>query len=107
VLYATLNGEGRVVKIDLETGEVIAKVRTGNAPRSMAMSADGEVLYVVNYNSDTMSKVLTDSFEEVQEVRTADKPIGITVDPQNANVWVSNYSGVLQIFEDAVVEGSA
>ncbi|MGI9607399.1 MAG: YncE family protein [Acidimicrobiales bacterium] len=103
-LYATLNGEGRVVKIDIETGEVVEAVRTGNAPRSMAMSPDGEVLYVVNYNSDTMSKVLTETMEEVQEVRTADKPIGITVDPSNANVWVSNYSGVLQIFAEELAE---
>ena len=43
---------------------------------------------------------ITETMEEVQELRTADKPIGITVDPQNANVWVSNYSGVLQIFEE-------
>ena len=99
-LYATLNGEGRVIKIDLATGEVVERVRTGDAPRSMAMSTDGEVLYVVNYVSDTMSKVLTSTMEEIQELRTADKPIGITVDPNNANVWVSNYSGVLQIFED-------
>ena len=88
------------MKIDIETGEVIARVSTGQAPRSMAISSDGEALYVVNYDSNTMSKVLTDEFEEVQEVRTADKPIGITVDPNNANVWVSNYTGVLQIFED-------
>lgn len=101
-LYATLNGEGKVIKIDVETGEVVESVRTGDAPRSMAMSVDGQVLYVVNYFSNSMSKVLTDSFEEVQEVKTADKPIGITVDPIGANVWVSNYSGVLQIFEDQV-----
>jgi len=99
-LYATLNGEGRVIKIDLETNEVVERVRTGDAPRSMAISTDGTTLYVVNYNSDTMSKVLTADMEEVQELRTADKPIGITVDPNTSNVWVSNYSGVLQIFAD-------
>lgn len=99
-LYVTLNGEGRVVKVDLESGEVVESVRTGAAPRSMAMSSDGEVLYVVNYDSNTMSKVLTDTMEEVQELRTAEKPIGITVDPVSSNVWVSNYSGVIQIFED-------
>lgn len=99
-LYATLNGAGEVVKIDLSTNEVVATVRTGDAPRSMAISVDGEALYVVNYNSDTMSKVLTDTMEEVQELRTAEKPIGITVDPITSNVWVSNYSGVLEIYED-------
>ena len=99
-LYATLNSEGTVVKIDATTGEVLEEVRTGDAPRSMAISEDGEALYVVNYNSDTVSKVLTETMEELQELETADKPIGITVDPASSNVWVSNYSGVLQIFED-------
>ena len=103
-LYATLNGDGKVVKIDADTGEVVESVRTGDAPRSMAMSGDGSVLYIVNYFSDSLSKVVTDSFEEVQEIPTADKPIGITVDPLRATVWVSSYSGVLQIFEDQVVE---
>lgn len=99
-LYATLNGEGRVIKIDLATREIVEKVRTGDAPRSMAISDDGEALYVVNYVSNTMSKVMTRDMEEVQELRTAEKPIGITVDPNTSNVWVSNYSGVLQIFQD-------
>ena len=99
-LFATLNRDGEVVKIDLETGNVVAEVRTGDAPRSMAISEDGEALYVVNYDSNTLSKVLTETMEEVQEVVTADLPIGITVDPVTDNVWVSNYSGVLQIYED-------
>lgn len=99
-LYATLNGDGRVVKIDLETNTVQSGTRTGEAPRSMAISNDGEALYIVNYDSDSLSKVLTESMEEVEELTTADKPIGITVDPVSSNVWVSHYSGVLQIYED-------
>ena len=99
-LFVTLNGEGTVVKVDADTGEVLETVRTGDAPRSMAISTDGEALYVVNYNSDTLSKILTDTFEEVQELQVADKPIGITVDEASSDVWVSAYSGVLQIFED-------
>ena len=99
-LYATLNGDGTVIKIEIETGEVLEEVRTGIAPRSMAMSADGQVLYVVNYLSNTMSKILTETMEEVDELSVAEKPIGITVDPESGNVWVSAYSGVLQIFEE-------
>ena len=55
---------------------------------------------MVNYNSDTLSKIVTDTFEEVQELPVADKPIGITIDEASSDVWVSAYSGVLQIFED-------
>jgi YVTN family beta-propeller protein len=99
-LYATLNGEGRVIKIDLATGETIGRVATGSAPRSMAISTDGQSLYVVNYNSDTLSKVLTADMTEVQELPANDKPIGITYDPETGNVWVSTYSGSLMIFSD-------
>ena len=99
-LYATLNGGGEVVKVDLSTNEVVSSVETGDAPRSMAISNDGEALYIVNYDSNTMSKVLTETMEEVQELPTAEKPIGITVDPLTSNVWVSAYSGVLEIYED-------
>ena len=100
-LFVTLNSDGTVVKLDADTGEVLDEVRTGAAPRSMAISGDGEALYVVNYNSDTLSKVLTESMEEVQELPVADKPIGITIDPASSDVWVSAYSGVLEIYEDA------
>lgn len=99
-LFVTLNGEGTVVKVDADSGEVLERVQTGDAPRSMAISSDGEALYVVNYNSDTLSKIVTDTFEEVQELPVADKPIGITIDEASSDVWVSAYSGVLQIFED-------
>jgi YVTN family beta-propeller protein len=67
----------------------------------MAISSDGESLYVVNYNSDTVSKVLTADMTEVQELPANDKPIGITYDPETGNVWVSTYSGSLMIFSDS------
>ena len=101
-LFVTLNSEGTVVKVDAQTGEVIETVRTGDAPRSMALSSDGEALYVVNYDSNTLSKIVTDSFEEVQELEVAERPIGITIDEASSDVWVSAYSGVLEIYEDTV-----
>ena len=56
-IFATLNAEGRVAKLDLKTGAVRAKVATGSAPRSMDISADGRSLYVVNYESGTVTKL--------------------------------------------------
>ena len=102
-LYATLNGDGRVIKIDLATNEVIARVATGAAPRSMDISDDGEALYVVNYNSSTVSKVLTADMTEVQELDTNYHPIGITYFA--GEVWVSNYSGTIQVFVDRPASG--
>ena len=97
-LYVTLNGEGRVAKVDLESGEVLARVRTGNAPRTMTISEDGTALYVVNYNSDTVAKVDSETFEVLEEHAVAHHPIGVTYDEQAREIWVSSYSGVITVF---------
>ncbi len=99
-LYVTLNGEGRVGKIDLQTGQVVDRVVTGSAPRSMTISGDGTALYVVNYNSDTVAKVATDEMEVLQTLPVAHHPIGITFDEVTRRVWVSSYSGVITVFDE-------
>jgi YVTN family beta-propeller protein len=99
-LYVSLNGEGRLAKIDVASGEIVGKVATGDAPRSMAISDDGTALYVVNYNSDTISKVRTSDMVEIEEHRVSDKPIGVTYDAATRQVWVSAYSGTIEVFTD-------
>ena len=97
---AALNGEGRVAKIDTASGDVVAKVRTGSAPRSMVISPAGDSLYVVNYHSDTVSKVRTSDMAEVQEERVGHHPIGIAYDEAIGNLWVSSYSGSITVFAE-------
>jgi len=99
-LYVSLNGEARLAKIDVESGEILASVATGAAPRTMTISDDGTALYVVNYNSATMSKVRTSDMVETEERQTWSKPIGITYDAATREVWVSAYSGAIQVFAD-------
>ncbi len=99
-LYVSLSGEGRLAKIDLESGDVVARVATGAAPRSMVLSDDGTALYVVNYKSNTISKVRTADMVETEEHRTNPSPIGVAYDAASRQVWVSNYSGTIQVFSD-------
>jgi YVTN family beta-propeller protein len=99
-LYVSLNSEDRLAKIDLGTGEILGKVTTGDAPRSMVISDDGTALYVVNYFSDTLSKVRTSDMTEIEEIRVSDKPIGVTYDSATRKVWVSAYSGTIEVFSD-------
>jgi len=98
-LYATINGEGVVARIDLAT-EAVTKITTGQAPRSMDIAADGRSLYVVNYFSDTVSKVRTSDMTVLQTIEVAEKPIGITYDRGTGRVWVASYSGVLTVLDD-------
>jgi YVTN family beta-propeller protein len=89
-----------VAKIDLKTGEVAKKVLTGKAPRSMTISDDGKLLYVVNYFSNTVSKVRTSDMKVLQKVKVNSSPIGITYDPETNQVWVACYSGSIMVFQD-------
>ena len=89
-----------VYRIDAATGEAVATVSTGQAPRSAVLSADGTALYVVNYESDTVAKVRTSDMSVVQTVEVGHHPIGITVDEETRQVWVACYSGTIAVFQD-------
>jgi YVTN family beta-propeller protein len=100
-LYATLNGEGRVIRLDLDSGEVVDRVRTGSAPRSMAISDDGLSLYVVNYNSNTLAKVDTATMEVTQTLDMPQRPIGVTFDSSGREVWVASYTGAITVLRES------
>lgn len=101
-LYATLNSSGRVVAMDLSTNKVVRSVKTGSASRSLDISADGTALYVVNYTSDTVSKVRTGDFKVIQKINVCNEPIGITYEPLNKRVWVACYGGAIKVFSDSL-----
>ena len=104
-LYVSLNGDGVVGKIDLSTNEVM-RVKTGSLPRSMALSGDGRHLYVVNYGSDILTKVTTLDMKVVDNIKTNDKPIGITYDDETNNIWVACYEGSIMVFHDSYYDST-
>jgi DNA-binding beta-propeller fold protein YncE len=89
-----------VRKIDLRTGVVVGIARTGAETRSMALSDDGDSLYVVNYADGTVSKVRTSDMVVLQTLYSGVHPVGITYDPASRQVWVANYVGSLRVFVD-------
>jgi DNA-binding beta-propeller fold protein YncE len=99
-LFVSLNAEGRVGKVDLESRRVLAKAATGRAPRSLALAADGRSLYVVNYESGTITKLRTSDMTPVETVSACVHPIGITYDPSTRRVWVACYSGEIRVYDD-------
>ena len=98
-LYATLNGEGNVAKIDPKTRRSSTRSYTGAEPRSMAIAPDGRSLFVVNYNSSTMTQVRTSDMKVIHSERTNALPIGITYDAPTRSVWLCCYSGSIMIFK--------
>ena len=99
-MYVTMNLSGRVASWDLVSNKAGKSVRTGEAARSLAISADGSVLYVVNYKSDTMSRVRTSDMKVTQNIKVCNEPIGITYDVPNGNTWVACYKGQIKIYSN-------
>ena len=65
------------------------------------ISSDGTALYVVNYTSDTISKVRVSDFKVLQKIKACNEPIGITYEPINKRVWVACYKGAIKIFSES------
>ena len=101
ILYATLNSSGKIVAFDLASKKVIKSVKTGSASRSLDISSDGSALYVVNFTSDTISKVRVSDFKVLQKIKACNEPIGITYEPLNKRVWVACYGGSIKVFSDS------
>jgi YVTN family beta-propeller protein len=99
-LYVTMNVSGRVQAWDLVEGKSIKSVKTGLAARSLDISSDGSALFVVNFNSDTLSKVRTSDMKILQTVKVCNEPIGVTYDSSTNRTWVACYGGSLKVFEN-------
>jgi hypothetical protein len=99
-LYVTMNIAGKVQAWDLENKKSLGLVNTGKAARSLAISADGSALFVVNFESDTVSKVRTSDLKVLQAIKVCNEPIGVTYDALTSRTWVACYGGSIKIFDN-------
>lgn len=96
-LYVTMNVSGKVQAWDLVNNRTIKSVKTGEAARSLDISSDGSALFVVNFNSDTVSKVRTSDMKVLQTIKICNEPIGVTYDSSTNRTWVACYGGALKV----------
>ena len=99
-LYVTMNLSGKVQAWDLLANKSIKSVKTGEAARSLDISSDGTALFVVNFKSDTVSKVRTSDMKVLQTIKVCNEPIGVTYDSSTNRTWVACYGGALKVFEN-------
>ena len=100
MMYVTMNLSGKVASWNLATNKMGKTVKTGKAARSLAISDDGSALFVVNFVSDTISKVRTSDMKIVQTLKACNEPIGITFDRPTQRTWVACYGGSIKIFDN-------
>ena len=99
-LYVTMNLSGQVASWDLIANQAGKSIKTGKAARSLAISSDGTALFVVNFDSDTISKVRTSDMKVLQTLKACNEPIGITFDAPTNNTWVACYKGQIKIYSN-------
>jgi YVTN family beta-propeller protein len=100
MMYVTMNLSGKVASWDLVNNKSGKSVKTGKSARSLAISSDGTALFVVNFVSDTISKVRTSDMKVVQNIKICNEPIGITYDSPTSRTWVACYGGAIKIFDN-------
>lgn len=99
-MYVTMNLSGKVASWDLVANKAGKSVKTGQAARSLAISSDGTTVFVVNYKSDTMSKVRTADMKVLETIKACNEPIGVTYDSPTGNTWVACYKGQIKIYSN-------
>lgn len=93
-------GSGNVTAIDLETGETLGHVATGEGAEGIAVGAGGERVWVTNRGADTVSAVDAKSLEVVATVEPGSFPIRAEVTPDGKWVLVSNArSGTISVID--------
>jgi len=100
MMYVTMNLSGKVASWDLVNNKAGKSVKTGKSARSLAISSDGTALFVVNFVSNTISKVRTSDMKVAQNIKACNEPIGITYDSPTSRTWVACYGGAIKIFDN-------
>lgn len=100
MMYVTMNLSGEVASWDLVANKAGKTVKTGQAARSLAISSDGTALFVVNFVSDTVSKLRTSDMKILQTIKVCNEPIGITYDSPTSRTWVACYGGSIKVFDN-------
>jgi YVTN family beta-propeller protein len=97
-LYTANGGSNRVSVLDTRAKRVVASVRVGTQPVSVAVAPDGKTVYSANSGSGDVSVIDARTNRVVRAIPTGRFPSGVAVTRDGASVYVTNeLSGVTVI----------
>lgn len=98
--YFSCFGDGVLRKLDLSTDEVVNKIKIGSEPRSVCITRNNRYIFVVNYESESVDLIDTESFTKVFSQPTDHGSVGVALSPDMKFLWVTNQdTGSIQVFE--------
>ena len=89
VLYVTRLG-GPISVVDLEQKIVIKEIDSGGMPHRLSFTNGGEVLFVVNAESDTLSVIDSYKHEVIKTIPVGDSPVYVALNPAETLAYVTN-----------------
>lgn len=96
-LFVSYNKLGQVACVDPSTGKTLFTANTAAQPRTIALSKNGQYLFVTCYKGEmvTVFEVLEDSFKEVANMPCKGLPVGIDIfeNKERLEAWVCPYNG--------------
>lgn len=101
-LYASRYFDGSIAEISVASiasgtfdgqAEVRANAKVAVSPYGVALSPDGDHLFIAHFNvGDIVSILRTDTLAQVQTLRVGSGPVrGLAVSPDGVNLYVTNY----------------
>jgi len=103
LLYVVCDRANQLLVVDLRSGEtksagtdaaqVLKRIDVGSVPRGVALSEDGERVYVTNSWDDTVSVIDTKTLQVVQTLATGAEPTGVVIDRERLTIYTANRLG--------------
>lgn len=91
-LYVVARDSNELVKLSLNTLQVVQRVAVGNAPYGAAMI--GDRIYVANFGAGTVTQVDTDSFTRLPpDIEVGGQPSWVATDYGSGRIYVTLHSG--------------
>jgi len=102
--YVANIGSGSVTVLDLQKGQRIANIATGQGAEGVAVSASGKYVWVTNRDADTITVLDAETFEKIREIPSKSFPIRATATPGGMVLVTRARSGDLAIYDEETLE---
>lgn len=105
LLAVTCEGTKHLVLVDVQTGEVAARIDTGaNGSHMVAVTPDGARAFVANIPDGTVSAIDLTERALLKVIPTGPGAEGIDVTPDGREVWVANRSHSISVIDAATLD---
>lgn len=92
-LYVAAQDADALLKVDVESREVIGKLKVGDHPHSVLVDGARNLVYVSNQWSDDISVIETESFSLIDTIAAGNGPAGLALGRGGEELYVVNTFG--------------